>query len=408
MTQNRRTIGNNMLWNSVGSLFYMGSQWLFTVVVVRLSGNYSDAGILSLAMSISTPLAICAMLNLRTFQVADVDERFHDKDFIGTRIISSSAAFLCCVLFVLWQDYQFYTTVCIILFMILRLSEAMVDVFHGIAQKAWRLDIAGKSFLMRGFFILLGCIVGEYFFHSLAVSILIMNICIYAELFLYDFFSCKRYIDQRYSASVEKIFSLIKIGIPLGSFAVLLNLMPSIPRLFLGYWHGEEILGIFSSIANITLLVPQMVSFVYNPIIPIFSDRWKQHDINGFCRLLVICVLVTLLISILAIFAGFICGEWVLVLVFGESIRPYCALFCPVLFTASLTAFTWLLSSILIVLGGYNILTVLTAISTAFCVLASMILIRDNPFWGIVLVLNIGLGIECILLTIRLLFIMKG
>lgn len=396
-----------MLWNSMGSLFYMGCQWLLTVIVVRFSGNYSDAGILSLAMSVSTPLTALAMLNLRTFQVADIDERFSDKDFIVTRIVSSFAAFLCCVLFVLWQSYQLYTSLCIILFMMLRLSEAMADVFHGIDQKAWRLDIAGKSFLMRGAFILFGCVIGEYFFQSLAMSILIMNISVYAELLLYDFVSCRRYIAPCRSTGVDVIFSLIKTGIPLGSFAVLLNLMSSVPRLFLEYWHGEEALGVFSSIANIALLVPQAASFIYSPVIPIFSEKWKRRNANGFRRLLGICALVTLLIGILAMLAGYICGEWALTLVFGESIRPYCGLFCPVLLTASLTAFIWLLSSILIVLGENNSLVVLTVISTVFCVLASVILIKDSAFVGIISALTIGLAIECILLSVRLLFIVK-
>lgn len=40
----------NMLWNSFGSLFYSGCQWLVTVMVVRLSTSYEAAGILAVAM----------------------------------------------------------------------------------------------------------------------------------------------------------------------------------------------------------------------------------------------------------------------------------------------------------------------------------------------------------------------
>ena len=42
----------NMLWNSFGSLFYLGCQWLMTVMVVRLSNGFDAAGTLTLAMSV--------------------------------------------------------------------------------------------------------------------------------------------------------------------------------------------------------------------------------------------------------------------------------------------------------------------------------------------------------------------
>ena len=42
----------SILWNSWGSIFYLGCQWLLTVLVVRLAG-VEESGILSLAMSVS-------------------------------------------------------------------------------------------------------------------------------------------------------------------------------------------------------------------------------------------------------------------------------------------------------------------------------------------------------------------
>ena len=38
----------NMLWNSAGSIVYLGCQWLITVLVVRLTVGYDAAGLLSL------------------------------------------------------------------------------------------------------------------------------------------------------------------------------------------------------------------------------------------------------------------------------------------------------------------------------------------------------------------------
>lgn len=51
-------------------------------------------------MSIATPLAVVATLNLRTFQVANMDERFSDGDFLFTWAITSIVSLAVCVIVV--------------------------------------------------------------------------------------------------------------------------------------------------------------------------------------------------------------------------------------------------------------------------------------------------------------------
>ena len=43
MESKQRSIGRNMMFNSVGSLFYLVCQWLLTVLVVPL-GSFEKAG----------------------------------------------------------------------------------------------------------------------------------------------------------------------------------------------------------------------------------------------------------------------------------------------------------------------------------------------------------------------------
>ena len=70
----------NVLWNTIGTLYYLGMQWLTTVLVVRISGSYEDAGIYSLAVSITNIFYIIAMYNVRNFQVSDYKNEFIDVE----------------------------------------------------------------------------------------------------------------------------------------------------------------------------------------------------------------------------------------------------------------------------------------------------------------------------------------
>ena len=397
----KRKLGKNFFWNSFGTLFYLGCQWLMSVLVVRFSGNYSDAGILSLAMSISSPLTVLAMLNLRTFQVADTEPQLRDTDFIQTRILTSGLSLLLCAAFALLQHYDFYTFICILFFMVFRISEALVDVFHGIDQKAWRLDIAGKSFVLRGIVTIFGLIIGEYVFKSLLAMILCMAFGAFAVIAGYDIPRSKRFMTSCGLFDYANIKKIIKIGLSLGCFAFFLNSISSIPRVFLERWHGEDVLGVFASIANITLLIPQATSFLFNPLVPIFSEKKKQRDKKGFCLILWMCIIFTGIIGFIAIAAGHFLGEWALVLLIGESIRPYCYLFVPILFSAGLLAFTWLLCTVLTVLEEYNSIAVMTILTTVLCIVMSIFLIKDGGLWGTIEALIIALAAECLFLSIR-------
>ncbi|MEY8232654.1 lipopolysaccharide biosynthesis protein [Oscillospiraceae bacterium 50-16] len=395
------TIGKSVLWNSVGTLFYCGCQWLLTVLVVRLNDDYSDAGILSLAMSIATPLATVAMLNLRTFQVAHIEDCFSDGDFIFTRIITSLVSLIICIVAVCAGRYTVYTSMCIILFVIYRLSEAIVDVLHGIDQRVWRLDIVGKSFLMRGSIMLAVFVIGEYYFSSLFISIVFMALTVYGVILFYDAPACRKSTQLSLEVNYSHLFPLIKIGVPLGAFSFLLTLLSSIPRLFMEHWHGEDILGVFGAITTITLLVPQLSSFIFNPLIPVFAERWKTSEIKGFNKLLLGSFMAIVLIGIVALISGFFLGEWALCLVFGDSIRPYSYLLCPVIGTAIITACIWLFGNILTILGDYNMLAWLSLVSVTGCLFASIILIPENALSGTILATTIGLLIECALLSTR-------
>ena len=45
------SVKHNLLWNTIGCLFYLGCQWLTTILVVTLTGDYANSGLLAYAMA---------------------------------------------------------------------------------------------------------------------------------------------------------------------------------------------------------------------------------------------------------------------------------------------------------------------------------------------------------------------
>lgn len=402
-----KKIGRNMLWNSIGSLFYLGCQWFLTVLIVRFGNNYKEAGILALSMSISTVLWGIATLNLRTFQISELDCEFSDGDFLLNRIVASSVSLLICMVFVMINGYELEIALCVVSFMIFKISEGFADTLHGIDQKAWRLDIAGKSFLLRGIVTLICFILGELIFHSLLVSIVLMNIGVYAIIICFDFRLCKKYTSIGLKADRTKFPALMKVGVLLGGYAVLLNLIPVIPRFWIERVYGETTLGIFSSVSAPTVLIPQLTSFVFNPLVAIFAGYRKEGNKSGVKKLFLACFLVIGVIGLAAIITGFLLGELALVFLFGESIREYSYLLFPIILTAILTAIIWLLCGLLTVYKDFIWIAKVTFISVCFSALTSRTLVSQNCFMGAILSTAFGLLLECVFLWMRLHHLLK-
>lgn len=165
--------------------------------------------------------------------------------------------------------------------------------------------------------------------------------------------------------------------------------------------YGEDVLGVFGSITTITMLIPQLASFIFGPLVPVFAEYWKAHDIKHFNKLFAMCIFAIALIGGVTLVCGYFWGEWGLSLILGDSIRPYSYLLCPVIGTAIITAYISLLGATLIVLGDYSALVWLSTVSVFVTLAASVLLIQRDAFMGTILATAIGLSIELVLLGAR-------
>lgn len=344
----QETIRRNMLWNIIGSTAFIGAQWMMTILIVRLAG-YSEAGYLSLGLSLTNIFTNIAYFCIRNFQVSD-EGKYSQNVYVTHRLVLSMLAFVCYAAFVGMNAYPAYVLVFLLLFMLYRLNEAVVDVFHGIDQRAWRLDIAGKSFLMRGILTLLVFIIAESITQNLVVTALLMAATAYAVIFCYDIPGARRQEAFHLVWEKEALLALTKECFPLFAYAICLNAVVPIPRYFLEKIAGSEVLGYYASATIPASLIQLLASYIYTSFTKLFADYRTEQKKKAFLALfwkLTAAILATVL---LALAGSALLGEWVLVLVFTESIRAYAYLLVPTIFCCGMIAFIWFVGTILTIL----------------------------------------------------------
>lgn len=367
----------NVVWNTFGSVFYCMCQWLITVLVVRLD-SFEASGQLSLAMTTSSSFSAISLFSMRQFQISDVREEYLSKEYYGSRITTCFMAQFACMLYATFMVDTSNSYWCIVLFMLVRLAEAFVDVFHGINQKFNRYDIIGKSFLLRGILTLVSFTVGLILTHNLIITLTIMAVLNLLVAFAFDRIKTGK-LEDITPVINKRVFQLILTCVPLVIFSFLLSLENLIPKNLLETMHGVEELGIYASIASPTLVVQVVASVIFTPFLPQFTKLYVEGELETFKRMFCKIMLAIGALSIVIIIGASLFGRFGLKLLFGDMILEYYYLFIPIVLCTILTAMIWIVSSIVIAMRQIKSLLIGIVLDFVLCVcIAGPIIERHN------------------------------
>ena len=342
-------IRRNMLWNVIGSTGFIAAQWAMTILIVRLA-DYTQAGYLSLGLSLTNVFTNVAYFSIRNFQVSDQNEKYTADIYVTHRLLAAIAAFILYAVFVFSNGYTMYVTGFLLLFMLYRLSEPIADVFHGIDQRVWRLDTAGKSFLLRGVLTLLLFLAGVKLTGNLGITTAAMALAAYMVLFAFDIPKAYGYTHFRLNFSSVPLLALTRECFPLFLYAVCLNATVPITRYFLERLEGGEMLGYYSSAAIPASVIQLFASYIFTTFTALFSEYLAENEKKKFLTLFgkltaAICALVAA-----ALGGSALLGKWALVLLFTESIEPYAYLLLPTVACCGIIAMIWFMGMLLTVL----------------------------------------------------------
>ena len=400
---NDANLKKNMLWNAAGNLIYLGCQWLVTVLVTNL-GQFRDAGLLSIAMSVSATFQTLAMFGIRSYQVSDIENKYSNTCYVLFRLITCAAALVGCMGFSLVTGYRGEQLLCILLFMLFRLAENFSDVLHGIAQKNDRLDVAGKSFAIKGVGLLALFLLGYRLGGNLAVGLFAMAAFSIASTLVYDLPATRRVSDFRLSERGNRWLRLGRECLPLCAYLFLSSAMVTLPKLILERRCGGELLGAYSSIFAPAMLIQAAMGYVYNPFAQMLAALRQKADHRGFLTLSAKITGAILALALLMTVAAYFLGEFLLVLLFGDAIRPYVSLLIPILLAITVTSLFGFLCMLAIVLRRFAWLLCSCGVGFVLCLVLSAPMIDAFSANGTSYALILATVVACLILTCAILW----
>ena len=361
----------NMLWNSLGSMTYLVCQWLITIVVVRLSSGYEDAGLLSLAMSVVGIFGTVANYKMGTYQVSDIMRENALGEYLGFRCLTLSGSFFLCIIYA-WVTCSRTAVVTVTLFYMFKAVGLVIDVLHGEDQINRRMDYIGKSFMLQGFSTLIAFVVVYGCTNSLDLSIIAMLLAASMVLVLFDVPHSRRFSRVTVTVSVKKSLFFLRTSLPAVIASVAASAIFTIPKQYLAMVSGDAALGIYASVAAPALVIQMGAQYLYVPLLDLFPRLFFEGNRKGFLALLFKTVIGVICVAVVCSIALEFFGGWALQLSFGESIASYVYLLQPVVLSTAINAFLWFFGDLLITIRCFkanfvgNIIAFLAVIPLSF------------------------------------------
>lgn len=353
MAVKKLSIKANMLWNSVGSMTYLGCQWLVTIFVVRLSSGFDAAGLLSLAMAVVGIFGTFANYKMGTYQVSDIKHEHTLGEYLGFRCFMLMAAFLFCIVYAFFTCPD-YALVTVGLYYVFKGVGLVIDIFHGVDQLNRRMDYIGKSFMAQGVSTLTAFVFVFGLSQDLNAAIVAMTVAALLVLVFYDMRKAAQFEKPRIQLTASKTFFFLKTSFPAVLASLAASAIFTIPKQYLSLVSGDAALGIYASVAAPALVIQMGAMYLYGPLLDIFPRYYFDGDISRFGKLLVKTIAGIVLVAVVCAVVLELLGEWLLTLLFGPGIADYVYLLQPVLLSTVLTAFLWFFGDLLIAVRDFR------------------------------------------------------
>ena len=362
----RHRVAKSIIWNTLGTSIFYISRFLISIFVVRMSSDYVNIGILTIAISISGIWNVIALFSVRNIQVSDVNNDFTSNEYITSRVVTVLLALIICVIHAVVFTGDVYKTLVVFAYMLFMVSMSYADVMYGILQKNWRMDLIGISHILKCAVFLTTFLLLFYYFDLLS-AVVGLALTTIAIVFTFDTKAAQKYANIRIIINFRRIYLLLKLCFPLVVVSLFSTLIPSVTRLVLERLTDLETLGIYGSVTLPAAAIQILLTSIFAPFVNVFAQHFYEKNYKGFLRVYIMGIAVISAVFLMFRSLMFPFGDWLIGLVFGAGMVPYTYLFEEAILYCFLVCLCLFIMIPLIVLRYLKTIMVIYSIGIAVC-----------------------------------------
>jgi O-antigen/teichoic acid export membrane protein len=371
------SLGWNFSWTFFGNGVYAACQWGMLVLLAKL-GNPQMVGQYGLAIAIATPVYALSTLQLRAVLTTDVRERIHFGEYLGFRLLTTALSLviigsIALVMRYPWllgglfpghNKYSPESTWVILIVGVAQGLEIVSDLYYARMQFYDHMDRIAKSMIVRGVLALAAMGALIYLTHSVLWGVLGLTLARALVMLTYDMRKrthilprkildarqvreilavAKESLRPRWNASVQ--MELLRTSITLGVIAMLVSLLPNIPRYFLVGSQGERALGIFTATAFLVSSGNLIINALGQSAFVRLAKHYATGDIRGFNALLLKLVGIALVLGLGGVGVSLLFGRILLTLLYRPEYAEHTDVLIAMMVAGAMTYVAGLLGS---------------------------------------------------------------
>lgn len=382
-----QTIKNNIkrdyFWNTLGVFAQNIISPVLLIVVARLNGVY-DVGLFSFALSLAIIFWAFSIWGARTYQVSDVKKEFTHSSYVLVRVLLSVLVVVGAYAFCVLNNYDTFKTSLVLILVLYKTFESIADAIYGILQVHNRLYITGRSLLYKAIlglitFVVIDKLTGNILLSSLGLAI--SNIFI---LIVYDIPRAKKFetvwdSSKNFGKRLGEALQIIKRCAPIASVIFMAMFSLLIPRYFVDMYDQQEI-GYFGILAMPVTAFVLVITFIIQPNVVHLSQSFFSRKYAVFRGMFKKILLITGVVSILALPVVYLFGTEILTFIFGIDFSQYREALLLFVVGAILNGFVTIYVNILTIMRHFKIQFYTLVVTNVSLILACLMIV---PLAGI-------------------------
>ncbi len=356
----------NMIWNMFGSLTYVFTSMFFLIVSTRIN-TIDEAGILSIAFSLSSLLLCVANYATRTFHVTE--NKLKDKDFINHRFFSSAIMIIIALVYALLSNYDDFKFLVLMLFVGYKVLEAISEIIYAIMQKNDELHKVGKSLFIKGIMGIGVFTIVNIITQNLIYALIALISITFIIMIIYDLRTIKKYKKEKYSFSFKNVLEIFKKGFNPFLFTFLGLYVMSAPRYAMDSVMDDSYQAIFGILMMPATIIILLSQFMIQPFLISLRDKIKRNKIKDFKKTIYNLLLKVSIMGVIISLLSYFFGEYILNLIYGVSLNNLDIPITIIIIGASLCGLSYIISAALTTMRktlGQSIIYIFISISTFF------------------------------------------
>ena len=388
----------NFSWTFVGNVVYSACQWGMLVLLAKI-GNPEMVGQYGLALAIAMPVLALSSLQLRAVLTTDVKERIPFGEYLGFRLMTTALSLLVIAGIALRSRQE--SMAVILVLGLAQAIEMVSDVYYGRMQFHDHMDRIATSMMVRGLLGLVAMGAGVYLTHRVIWGVVGLTLARVGVLVGYDITKRAQLLPRRVSDRSEakqrlatetgalsprwnpRVQSeLLRTSLSLGVIAMLVSLLPNIPRYFLVGTLGERALGIFTATAFLVSTGSLIVGAMGQAAFVRLAKYYGTGDIREFNSLLLKLLGIALALGLAGIGVAVFFGRLALTLLYRPEYAAHTDLLIAMMMAGSLNYLGTLLGSAVTAARFFKSQIPVLATAVGAAGLSSFVLVRSHGLMG--------------------------